>query len=452
MDGSLTQGPIRKHLLRIAIPMSVGLLFNTMFNVADTFFAGKLGTAPLAGMSVSFPVFFILIAMVNGIGTGLAALLSNAIGRNDQEKIDQLTLNGLLLTVGVSLVLAVTGFAFSPYLLAFLGAEGEALSEGSRYVRTIYTGTLFFGINSTLHAFLRSRGLTKPFRNFLICGFLVNLLLDPLLIFGWFGLPRLGTLGVGAATVVIQLAGNVYLGYKVKQLLHPRLSRNSFKSFKPSSQVEILAQSIPAALNSMTIAIGIFVINFFIYRFGNDAGVAGYGVAVRLVQLVLLPAIGLNAATLTLVGQNHGAGMPDRVRETFFTALKIGMAIMSAGMILIYPFAPFLVGLFNNDPQVVFEGARYLRIEVVAFNAYIIINICLSLLQGLKKPIYAIWIGLYRQLAMPLLLFNFLGFTLGLGLVGIWWGIVITTWTGAAGMLLLAKRELGKMVRETEGG
>lgn len=446
---SLTHGPIKKQILQMAIPMSIGLFFNTMFNVVDTFYAGKLSTAALAGMSVSFSVFFVLIAIVSGIGTGLSALLSHAIGRQDPSKVDQLTINGLILTVAASLVLSVVGFLFSPYLLALLGASGEAYAEGTRYVRGIYAGTLFFGINSTLNAFLSSRGLTKPYRNFLVFGFFLNLLLDPLLIFGWLGLPKLGTLGVAIATVIVQVVGNVYLGFKVKNLLHLKISAASWKSFRISRQLEILSQGIPAALNMMTVAIGVFVINFFIYRFGSDASTAGYGAAMRVEQLALLPAMGLNAATLTLVGQNYGAGKLDRVKETFFTALKIGIAIMTLGMILIFPLAPFLIGLFNNDPQVVFEGTRYLRIEFLAFNAYIIMNVCLSLLQGLKKPNYAVWIGVYRQLAMPLILFTFLGTTLGLGLVGVWWGIVLTTWTGALGMLVLTKFEYGRVIKET---
>jgi Na+-driven multidrug efflux pump len=243
------------------------------------------------------------------------------------------------------------------------------------------------------------------------------------------------------------MVGNVYLAYKVRCLLGLRVTRETWKLINLTRQLEILAQGIPSALNMLTVAVGVFVINLFIYRFGNDASTAGYGAAMRLEQLALMPALGLNAATLTLTGQNYGAGRLDRVRETFFTALKIGLAIMTVGMVLIYPFAPFFIGLFNDDPRVIAEGTRYLRIEFIAFNAYILINVCLSVLQGLKKPRYAVWIGIYRQVAMPLLLFNFLGITMGLGLVGVWWGIVITTWTGALGMLLLTRYEYRRIVR-----
>jgi Na+-driven multidrug efflux pump len=156
MEVLLTKGPIRKHLLKMAIPMSVGLFFNTMFKVVDTFYAGQ----------------------------------------QNRSKVDRLTINGLILTVAVSLVLTLAGVLYAPKLLVLLGAQGEAYVEGARYIQGIYAGALFFGINATLSAFLSSRGMTKPYRNFLVVGFFLNLILDPLLIFGWLGLPKLGTMGV----------------------------------------------------------------------------------------------------------------------------------------------------------------------------------------------------------------------------------------------------------------
>lgn len=445
---TLTEGPIRPQILKMAIPMSIGLFFNTMFNVVDTFYAGRLGTSSLAGMSASFSVFFIQNAILSGIATGISALLAQAIGRQDGLAMKRLKINGLALLILVSLMLTAAGTALSPLLLQALGARGQAYLEGSRYVRTIYAGSLCFGINAAFNAFLSAHGLTRPYRNFLVIGFLLNLVLDPLFIFGWFGLPRMGTMGVALATVLVQLAGTVYLAWQVAR--HKVFQRDDlvFSEVQPQTLGEILSQGIPAALNMMTIALGIFVINWFIYRFGSDASTAGYGAAVRLEQIALLPAIGLNTATLTLVGQNYGAGLYARVRDVYHWAMKLGLLTMSIGMLLLFPFAPWLIGLFNQDPQVIAEGTHYLRIEFLALNAYIILNICLSLLQGLKKPHYAVWIGLYRQIAMPILVFNVLGSVLGLGLTGIWWGIVFTTWSGAVAALLFARQELRKLWQE----
>ncbi len=440
-----TKGNIKKQLLTMAVPVSVGLFFNTMFNVVDTFYAGKLSTESLAGMSLSFSVFFMLIAIVSGVSTGLSALLSIASGKKDEAEIKVLTVNGMFLTLLISLIISVLGFFVSPMLLHVLGARGETLNQGTYYVKAIYAGAVFFGLNSALNALLSSRGVTKPYRNFLVFGFFLNLILDPLLIFGPFGLPRLGTLGVALATVIVQIIGNVYLFMKCKKVLNVSLAIFSKKYFQLKTQFDILAQGIPASLNMLTIALGVFVINFFIYKHGDDAAIAGYGVAMRIEQLALLPAIGLNTAALTIAGQNYGAKNYERIKETYKEGLKVGMLIMTVGMVLIFPLASFLIGIFNKDPKVVFEGARYLRIEFIAFNAYIILNIGLSILQAIKKPHYAIWIGVYRQLIMPFLLFNLFGTILGWGLIGIWWGIVTTTWTGAIACLLFVKYELSKL-------
>jgi len=446
INDDFTSGNIKKQLLTMAIPVSVGLFFNTMFNVVDTFYAGRLSTASLAGMSLSFSIFFMLIAIISGISTGLSALLSIAHGKKDYGLVHSLTSNGILLTILISLVLTIVGFIFSPVLLKLLGAENETLVEGSRYVRGIYAGTLFFGLNSAMNALLSSRGITKPYRNFLIIGFILNLILDPLFIYGPFGLPRLGTLGVALATVVVQIVGNIYLGYKCIKLLKLDFGIFDKKSYKVEAQSDILSQGIPAALNLMTIAIGIFMINYFIYKHGNDSSIAGYGAAMRIEQIALLPALGLNTAAMTIAGQNFGAGLYDRVRMTYVEAIKIGAIIMTVAMIVVYPFAPILVGVFNKENEVVFEGARYLRIDFLAFNAYVILNVCLSILQAIKKPRYAILIGVYRQLLMPFALFTLLGSILGMGLVGIWIGIVLTTWSAAILTLFITRYELRKII------
>lgn len=424
-----TTGNIKKQILTMAIPVSIGMFFNTMFNVVDTFYAGKLSTSSLAGMSLSFSVFFMLIAITAGISTGLSALLSIAAGKKNEAEVRNLSSNGIFLTLVVSILISIVGVVLSPILLSALGATGDTLNKGVLYLRGIYAGTLFFGLNSTFNALLASRGITKPYRNFLIIGFIMNLILDPLFIFGPFGLPKMGTFGVALATVMVQLTGNFYLALKCRKLLG--FKRIEFNLIKLNTIKNILSQGIPASLNMMTIALGIYVINYFIYLHGDDAAIAGYGVAVRIEQLALLPAIGLNTSALTIAGQNFGAGNFKRIRQTYRESLKIGILIMTIGMIIIYPFAAQLIRLFNSDIKVIFEGARYLRIEFLAFNAYIILNIGLSILQAIKKPQFAVWIGLLRQLILPIILFPLLGTFFKLGIIGIWWGIVITTWLGA---------------------
>jgi putative MATE family efflux protein len=311
-------------------------------------------------------------------------------------------------------------------------------------MNVIIYGGLFQILNFTFNGLLSAQGDTKPFRNFLIIGFFLNIFLDPLFIFGWFGLPALGTAGVAWATVVVQALGTLYLGYAwMKSTLFNAATFNEVR-FNRITAGLLVKQGVPVALNNATISIGIFIIQFFIYRFGNDETLAGYGAAIRIEQVFLIPTIGLNIATVAIVGQNYGAKLFDRIETTIKQALKYALILLSVGLIVIWPFAPLLVSAFNSDPDVIAEGALYLRIEGLALFSYSFIGIGSSTLQAIKKPYYALLIGILRQLS-PLLVFFVLGELLQLGIQGVWWGIVIINYTAVVLVWLIVSTMLKQL-------
>jgi putative MATE family efflux protein len=440
----LTQGSILSHVKAIAIPSSVGFFFNTMFNVVDSIYAGQLSTDALAGLSLSFPIFFLIIAIGAGIGNGTSTLSAIAIGKKDMQEYHQLARNSLLmsLVIGVSLIF-IAPFVIEP-LFKLSGAEGASLALGVGYTQTIFYGSLFFLLNFALNGLLASQGNTKPYRNYLIIGFFMNLILDPLLIFGWFGLPALGTVGVALATVIVQIFGTVYLTsqWMKSELFDIAKFKKSFGSF--STVRALLKQVIPASLNTATIALGIFIINYYVLMYGGSQTIAAYGAAVRIEQLVLLPTLGLNVAVLSIVGQNFGAGNFERIIKARSLVTKIGILIMLVGMVIIFFTSPYLIQIFNGDPVVIDAGTTYLRIEVLAFMTYVFLNMNISVLQGIKKPNFALWIGMFRQF-LPFVLFYFLGTTLNMGILGVWWGIVIINWTAVAITAIYTKAELKKL-------
>lgn len=169
---------------------------------------------------------------------------------------------------------------------------------------------------------------------------------------------------------------------------------------------------------------------------------AGFGAAVRIEQIALLPALGLSTATLTISGQNFGAGLFERIEEVMKKSIFAGVGMMMIGAVIIFPLAEVLISIFNSDPEVVKAGAQYLRIEVIAFPTYVILGILLAVMQGIKKPIFAVYIGLYRQIIMPIPLFYFLGEILGLGVAGIWWGIVFLTWSSVVITYIYSRKQL----------
>jgi len=444
-SNDLTSGSLPGHIKRIAIPASIGFFFNTMFNVVDSFYAGQLGTDALAGLALSFPIFFLIIAISGGVGNGTSALSAIAIGKDNLKDYHQLALNAVVLALFIGILFGITAPLTVEPLFRLIGASGDSLRQGVSYTQTIFYGTVFFTLNFTFNGLLNSQGNTKPFRNYLIVGFFLNLILDPLFIFGWFGLPALGTRGVALATIVVQALGSVYLFFEVSKseafdwvmLKESRLSKTTIK--------DLLRQGIPAALNSATIALGVFVINYFVLLYGGDTTIAAYGVSLRIEQLILLPTIGLNIAVLAIVGQNFGAGHLDRILEVRKLTTKYGIVIMSLGMVIVLLFASPLIQIFDRSPAVVDAGVTYLRIATLVFIAYIPLNISVSVLQGIKKPNFAIYIGVFRQL-LPFAIFYTLGTVLGLGVLGVWYGIVLINWIAVAISLWYTNRELKKII------
>lgn len=430
-SNDLTTGNLLNHLKNIAIPASIGYLFNTLFNVIDTFYAGKLSTEALSGLTVSFPIYFIIIALSVGIGRGATALMSIALGSKNKKEFNIFAYNAFAIGIITSIILILSSKFVVPILFDLTGSVGRAKDLGVMYTETIFFGAFFFILNYIFNGILTAQGNTKPFRNFLIIGFFMNLVLDPILIFGWFGIPRLGTVGIALATVIVQLIGTIYLYTKVMKSDAFTLKYLKKDVFELKKMKELLEQSIPATLSMSTIALGVFVINYFVLSYAGDATMGGYGVGVRVEQLVLLPALGINVAVLSVVGQNFGGNNYNRIKEMSALAKKISVTLMVIGGIIIFPLAEILVSLFNSNPSVIKAGSIYLRIEILTLPAYALINIIIASMQGIKKPNIAVYIGFYRQVLMPLIVFNLLGNVLGLEVLGIWWGIVIINWSAA---------------------
>jgi putative MATE family efflux protein len=429
----LTKGSIMTHIREISIPASTGLIFTTLYNATDTYFAGqKVGVSALAGITLAFPIYFIISAIGNGLGSGSTALLSISLGQKDKKKYHSLMMNSVILGLIASLILIIVApFIIKP-LLNLAGGEGQTLKEGLSYLTVMFYGSVFFIMNGILNGILNSQGDTKSYRNFLIIGFFLNLILDPLFVMGWFGLPEMGSRGVALATVIIMAVGSVYLSFRVL-----RSSGFAFDLFKKQKLVgelvrEILSQSIPQALNTATAAIGVFVINFWIMKLSSGPNViAAYGAAMRIEQFILVPTFGLNTAAVTLTGQNFGAKDYDRVREVKSKIMRVGMIMVWSLSLLMYPFAGKLIAIFNNDPDVITQGIRYLRIALLAEPTYIIMGLDTSILAGIKKPHYAVALGLYRQLIMPYILITILVNVFAMDIGAVWWSIFAVNWSGA---------------------
>jgi putative MATE family efflux protein len=443
-DNHLVTAPIGGLVRSLAIPASVGFFFNTLYNVVDTYFAGLLSTEALAALSLSFPVFFTLIAMGSGFSTGATALIGQALGAGDRREAALIAAQGLVLSVLVTVSVMVIGYLSTPAIFRLLGASDEYLAICLEYIRVILAGCGFVYGVYMLNGVLNALGDTRSFRDFLIVAAIANVILDPLFMYGWLGLPEMGVAGIALATVVAQSGGVLFLAHRVRRTgLLSRAEGVRWRPHRPTLWA-IVEQGVPASLNMMSVAIGIFIITWFLGRFGQEA-VAAYGAATRIEQIILMPTIGLNVAALTLAAQNAGAGKYDRVRSAVRTSLGYGAVVALVGSVGMFLAARPLMDVFSDDPEVIATGAHYLRIAAFIEYAYVLLFVNTSALQGLKRPQLALWLGLFRQVVAPITLFWLTTQVLGFGLDGIWWTVFGVTWVAALVAVRLARREVDRL-------
>ncbi len=441
-DLNLIEDPIKDLIKKIATPVVIGFFFNTMYNVVDTYFGGQISTTALAALSLSFPVFFLIIIFDSGISTGITALLANIIGEGDQFKTKKYIGQSISFGIIVSVILTIFGLLVSPSIFRLLGAEGEYLSIALSYMNYIFYGAIFFIMISVANSILQANGNTKTYRNFLIGGFILNCILDPWFLYGGLGLPALGFPGIAIATVTVEMIGCIYIFYQAIKV--KLITKETFKYMRLewSAIKEITSQALPASLNLATIGVGIFIITYFISNFGETA-VAAYGIATRIEQITLLPTIGITVAALSIIGQNNGSKKYERIKEAYKLCIKYGVIIMAIGAVLMFFLRGFLMSVFTNNPNVQSIGSNYLVFACFIFIAYAILFISVSALQGIKRPMYAVWIGLYRQIIAPVIVFYSLIHIFHFDINGVWWGVLCITWSAAIVTFIYARRQLG---------
>lgn len=447
MISDLTTAPIPQLVRRLAIPAGTGFFFNTMFNVVDTWYGGRLSTTALAAMSLSFPVFFLILSIGAGVSTGATALIGNALGRRDNEEARRFLSQSLSFALFHALLLTAAGLLLAPHIFILMGARGEYLSHALSYMNVIFAGSTFFLLNFVMNAILNSHGNTMAYRNFLIGGFFLNLVLDPWFMYGGAGFPALGLAGIALATVLIQCFGVVYLFSQLAKT--GSMPTITLTDLRPRWMYfrELFRQGFPSTMNMMTVSLGIFIITWYVGRFGEQA-VAAYGIGTRIEQIALLPVMGLNISTLALTAQNFGAKRIDRIRETVQVSLRYGALLAATGTVAALLFRRELMSFFTTDRSVIEVGAGFLAVEAYIFPAYVLLYICVSAMQGIKMPLFGLLIGLYRQIAGPFFVFHLLTVVMGLGLIGIWWGIFGVTWSAALIVVIYVSRILAKLEKD----
>jgi len=432
---------INALIKQIAIPSSIGMIFNTMYNVVDTFYVGLISTIAITALSYSFMVYFMLLSISFGLSSAITAHVGNSFGKQKIRLVKIFVSNGITFVTIVSICLSTIGWIFLKDIFILMGAKDEALKLALEYTNVILVGVIPMLIGLGANAVLVAKGDTKSYRNTLIFGFFMNLILDPLFMYGYGFIPAFGFKGVAYATIFIQF---ITFGYIMMKLYKTILfSFENKKLLLPNKRIykKIFTQAVPQSLNMFVMSLGTMVVMYFVSEYGYRS-VAAFGIGYRVEQIVLLPMLGLNVAVSSIVANNYGAKNFDRIYEVIKKSLLYGYIMSVIGIILLSLFGEYIIMAFDSDIEVVSIAYTYVVIESFIFFAYITIFISNSTLQGIKQPFVIPYVGFYRQILMPMIVLYFVVQIFKLDIIYVWITIGLIIYSAALYMFVYTKNRL----------
>ncbi len=444
---NITLNPIGKLLKQIAIPASTGSLFQTLFNIVDTFYAGKISPEALAALAKSFPLYFLIISAGIGIVAGSNSLIGNSLGERNKIAASIYTYNTLVYAILLSIVITLFGIFFSENILKFMGNTYESVILAKEYTDIIFLGTIIFLILTSFNAVLYAQGDTKTYRNVLMVGLIFNIILNPIFIFGFLFIPSFGVAGLAISTVLIQFFGCLYLYFKVNKAELKILPKIENFYIRKNFFNNIFNQCMPITFALFLVAGGSYILLSFINNFG-DYAVAGYGAAIRFEHIFTLPVIGLNTAVISIAGQNFGARRYDRVREVYFKAVYIGIIIMCLAGIIIFLLSEQIIGIFSNNLEVINYGSTYLKIAAFIGPILPVFFISHALFTALKRTSFIFYSNLFRMVIVPFALVWLILNVMDGYFQDIFYGLLIMNWVMGFIILFISRALMIKTFKE----
>jgi len=406
------------------------MLFTTLYNVVDVYYAGLLSTDAQAGLAIGYQAFFILMAVGFGLSSALSTLVSNAKGSGDAAEAQRYVVQGLAFGGVITASCMVIGWFLGPELIVLVSEPGAYRDAAMGYFYWLIFALPGFLLAYGGNGILQAHGDSRSMQRALMAAFIANIGLNPLFMFGLPGVwSGMGFNGIAAATIISQTGVMVYILVRIFRLeVMQSVQITAFQPDKDSFR-KIFAQLLPAGSAMIIMFISGFVVQFALKTFGGHA-VAAYGVALRIEQILLLPVLGMTGALLPIAGQNFGAQKYDRVREALKYCWGVGFAMTALATPILFFGGTFVMALFSNDPDVIRAGSSYLRVDAFLFPVYMMLFSINSLLQAFKQAIWTLWISVYRQgFAVAFFVWVFISFT-DFGVQGVWFGIAAAVTSG----------------------
>ncbi len=422
----LLEGPILKSLLALAVPIAAANILQAGYQLIDAFWVGRLGGAAVAAVSVSTPVMFLTIAIGAGLAVAGSTLIAQYFGAKDQEMVDHVAAQTLLMIVVVSVVLGAAGFVAAPGLLHLMGVAPDVYTGALGFMRVSFVGLVFNFFFFMFQSVMRGVGEAR-LPVFIVLGTVIlNFALDPLFIFGWGPIPRSGVMGAAIATVGTQsLAAFVGLAILMRGKHGIQLG---WRDFIPDTAYikRAFLLGFPASIEQSARALGLTVLTFLIATFGTLT-VAAYGVGSTVLQVVMIPAMGLSMAVSALVGQNIGAGNVERAARIGRLGASLGFWVLSALGVIAFVFAPQIVAFFVPEDQgVITEGAVFLRTMALSWGFVGAQFSLTGVLRASGNMVVTMVLTLVGQWVLQFPLAYVLSEHAGMGARGIWWAFPVS--------------------------
>lgn len=419
----LTVGSVKTHLLKLSIPTMGGMFGFTIFNLTDTYFVSKLGTESLAAMGFTFPVVMIIGAISSGMSLGAGSVLARAVGNKDHHLMNRIATDGILLSILAVILITVLGLLTMDPVFKFLGASVKTLPLIKDYMLIWYLGIVFVVMPPVSDSAMRALGdMVRPLIVMLTCA-LLNVVLDPIFIFGWFGIPAMGIRGAAVATVISRAVGMVitlsfvHFHYKLIDFKYESLSEliDSWKRILHIGVPSAFVRLFPQILRSMLI--------YLSAAMGGDVAVAAIAAGTRIESFSTIVSMSVGTALIPLVGQNWGAGKYDRVNDIRKLIVKTAIIYSTAIFLLFFPFAKVVGNLFTDNATVLELTKWYLWIMLFGAMGLNMYNWLSQALNAAGKPYIVTTINVFGTVVI-LIPLSYFGSKIG-GFKGMLFGLCI---------------------------
>lgn len=401
MTNKMGTMPMNKLLLSMALPMMISMLVQALYNIVDSVFVSMINENALTAVSLAFPIQSLMIALSTGTGVGINAVLSRSLGEKNQENVNKAAENGVFLAIVSYVLFLIIGLLIAkPFYLSQTKNE-EIVSYGVTYLTIVCICSIGMFTQMTFEKLLQSTGRTMYTMVTQSIGAVINIIFDPILIFGLFGFPELGVAGAAAATVFGQaMAGTLAILFNVKVNKDIQLD---FRKFRPDKMMigKIYAVGVPSIIMQAIGSVMTYGMNLILIQFTSTA-TAVFGVYFKVQSFIFMPVFGLNNGMVPIVAYNYGAGSKKRVKHVTRLSITYAVSIMLIGLLVFQIFPDKLLAMFNASENMLAIGVPALRIISISFMFAGFCIVMGSVFQALGNGVYSLVVSVARQLIVLL--------------------------------------------------